>query len=293
MLQRSLANSRTLSTYLPDLAPGELIQLREVDGVVQPIASGSRNELNRLVAGDTMVAARIVISGRSEARLLALAGGYAEMLRDAQVMFVARERLDSQILEAETLLAKAWSDYRQRSIAEQNYATLVQQLEAALKGASETEVRQVVDVQGGGHVYLTGAAQLRGVRARRAEDAYSMRVSLAEARFQETRLALYRRLAQRLDAESQKSGGAAVPGTVALVERETSAFLEGLAANPDERYNEVLLGGLARSLRGFATGLSAVQQPQLAVVRRSTQVALAWIAATALILAAAFVRDRG
>ena len=292
LLQRSLANVETLQSYIEKLEPGELRVLRDADSVFLPLASGMRNEINRLLPGDTVIGARFSFTGEAPARLQRIAGAYAQMARDALVTLVAQDRLESQILDAETALARAWAEYRARAMAEREYPLLLQQLESTLQGSREGEAREIVDVQGGKHVYLTGPAQIRGVRAQRSEGAYQMRVALAEVHFQQTRLTLYRQLRDHLAAKARESSGSAVRDVVSLAEADMSAFLKTLGDHPEERYNEVLLGGLSRGLREFASGLSEVQQPQVTIVPRLSRVLLAGLFATALVVLAAVVRDR-
>lgn len=292
LLQRSLANVETLRSYIDKLEPGELRSLRDADSVFLPLASGSRNEINRLFPTDTVIAGRFSFSGEEPARLQQIATGYAQMAREALVTLVAQERLESQILDAETALARAWAEYRTRSMAEREYPLLLQQLETTIQGSREGEGREVVDVQGGKHVFLTGPAQVRGVRAQRSEGAYQMRVALAEIRFQETRLGLYRQLREHLAAKARESSSSVVRDVVALIEADMSAFLKTLGDRPEERYNEVLLGSVSRGLREFASGLSEVQQPQVTMLPRLSRVLLAGFAATALVGLAAAARDR-
>jgi hypothetical protein len=192
--------------------------------VVAPVTTGPRDELVRVDREDNVTAMRLTYVAGSAATALSVLDTLRELAREAVATRVAKDRVESEILQSTATAAAARTRQLDMTSIRENIQKLARDLDRLPSGGPSGS-REVVDLTGGGHRYLPPAVQRTGAQAWMADTSYEIRKAAWLFAVESLKVAFYRRLDQRLRTEASGSESFIANDVPTIIDRELKAFL--------------------------------------------------------------------
>jgi hypothetical protein len=225
-IEAALADEAVLEKALRNvLSPSGIETLRRrLPEVVAPVTTGPRDELVRVDREDNVTAMRLTYVAGSAATALSVLDTLRELAREAVATRVAKDRVESEILQSTATAAAARTRQLDMTSIRENIQKLARDLDRLPSGGPSGS-REVVDLTGGGHRYLPPAVQRTGAQAWMADTSYEIRKAAWLFAVESLKVAFYRRLDQRLRTEASGSESFIANDVPTIIDRELKAFL--------------------------------------------------------------------
>lgn len=256
---------------------------------VSPMTSVGKDDIERLEKDSAVAGILLSYESRSADRSRDAVHTLAWLVREALVNHVAADQVEWDTLVSEEKELSLGRGRAGLSSEHRSLERLTEDLERLARTAPESAPygREIVDVRGGGHMFLSPRLQLVGARARLAENEHSTRMYDEALARHALRLRFLSRLRNRAPG-----GGTFVPDLPRVVDGELRAFFsETGASSPAARYVQADVEALREKLVSLQARMSFVQTPTTWAKSRTPWAAAAASIALLIFIAAAFLAD--
>lgn len=292
-MERILSDEAVLGAALKDqLDSSEITRLIDRFGShFTTLTTNPRNELQRIDGTDGITGVVVSYTTHPEAHARAVTEALIAVVREAFVSTLARQQLHQQMLFSSRSAAQSREDYLNLAHANASLEKQAHEMDRLLREAPDSRGAQpqvMVNTAGRGHLYVSPASQLVGVKAAMAENAHLMRTFQREAAIEELRVAFLRQVDARLQGEAANVGSRArldIPGTLRT---ELTAFLKGKTGEEVEYIRAETLG-LCDVLVSAADAARMIQAPTLKRKSRAALVVGGMVVALVLLVCAAII----
>jgi hypothetical protein len=292
-MERVLSDEAVLRAGLKgQLDPSEIGRLvGRFEDHFTTLTTNPRNEIQRIERTDGITGVVVSYTTGPPAHARAVIEALIALVREAFVTTLARQEIRQQMLVSSRTAAQARQDHMNLTHANESLEKQAREMLRLLQEAPVSkgpEPQVMVNPEGRGHLYVSPASQLVGVKAGMAENAHLMRTFQREAAIEELRVTFLRRVDARLQGDAGLVGSRDQSGIPGVLRAELEAFLEGKTGEEVEYVRAQTLG-LCDVLASAADAARMVQAPTLSPKPRAAVVVGGMIVVLSVFLCAAVV----